>query len=197
MSRCATTAITVALLLVGTAAADADPIALDGITVTTTLVGDAILVDVTNAPGFHYGLFGDSGANRAFGFNVVDPDDLVTISDLTPGFSYAGAGTIGGGLGEFEFVIDGPHSPNDAALPMHFRLTRDGGFSTDSALSEANLLGYVFGAHIKEIDGGRGQFIGASLDTETEAAAVPEPVSLLLFGTGLAATAARFRRRSR
>jgi hypothetical protein len=197
MSRTATTAIAIALLLVGTGAAHADTITFDGITVTTTLVGDAILVDVTNAAGFDYGLFGDSGANRAFGFNVVDPDDLVTISDLTPGFSYAGSGDIGGGLGEFEFLIDGPHSPNDAVLPLHFRVTRDSGFTSDSDLSEANSLGYMFGAHIKEVDGGRGQFIGASLDTESEVAAVPEPASLLLFGIGLSATAAGLRRRSR
>jgi len=98
---------------------------------------------------------------------------------------------------KFEFLIDGPHSPNDAVLPLHFRVTLDSGFTTDSALSEPNPLGYTFGAHIKEADGGRGQFIGASLDTQSEAAAVPEPASLLLFGIGLTATAAGFRRRSR
>ena len=197
MSRTVTAAITMALLLVGAGAAHADQLTFDGITVTTLLASDAILVDVTNAPGSDYGLFGDSGANRAFGFNIIGPDDLVTISDLTPGFSYVGAGDLGGGLGDFEFVIDGPHSPNDAVLPLHFRLTRGGGFTTDGALSEANSLGYVFGAHIKELDGGRSEFIGADLNTESEAAAVPEPASLLLLGTALAAAAAASRRRSR
>lgn len=197
MTRTASAALVIALLFGSAAAARASEITFNGITVTTTLVGAAIDVDVTNAPGFNFGLYGDSGANRAFGFNVIDPDDLVSISNLTPGFSYAGAGDLGGGFGDFEFVIDGPHSPNDAALPLHFRVTRTGGFTADTDLYEANGLGYVFGAHIKELDGGRSQFIGASVNSEGDLAPVPEPGSLLLFGTGLAAVAARFRRTGR
>lgn len=197
MTRIGTAALIIALLLGGAEAARASEITFGGITVTTTLVGNAIDVDVTNAPGFNYGLYGDSGANRAFGFNVIDPDDLVAISNLTPGFSYAGAGDLGGGFGTFEFLINGPHSPNDATLPLHFRVTRAGGFAFDTDLYEPNALGYVFGAHIKELDGGRSQFIGASVDSEGELAPVPEPGSLLLFGTGLAAAAARLRKKAR
>ena len=74
-------------------ATHASTLTVGDITIMTTLVGGAIDVDVTNIPGSDtYGVYGDSGGNRAFGFNVVDPDGFVSISNLTAGFSYAGAG---------------------------------------------------------------------------------------------------------
>ena len=150
--------------------------------ITTTLVGGAIQVEIANVPGGDdFGLYGDSGGSRAFGFNVAGPDNTVVISNLTAGFTYAGpdVNNLGGGLGDFEFVINGPHTAQEATLPLRFTVTRSGGFTSDSDLYEANALGYVFGAHVKNLNRGSSSFLGFAESTGIEdstpqLAAVPE-----------------------
>ena len=183
----------VVLLLTGVPSAQASTIQMAQIAITTTLVGGAIQVEVTNVPGGdEFGLFGDSGGSRAFGFNVIDPANTVAISNLTAGFSYAGPGVndLGGGFGDFEFVINGPHTAPDAKLPLQFTVTRSGGFTSDSDLYEANALGFVFGAHVKNLDGGSSGFIGfyestGVEDSTPQLAAVPEPAGIVLLLIGL------------
>ena len=212
MRALAIVSLTVVALSAGSGVASATTIALDQctilglcsqVTITTTLVGTAIDVDVLDVPGSPaFGLFGDTGANRAFGFNVVDPDAGVAIFDVTSGFSYAGAGVtgMGGGLGDFEFVIDGPQGGTNASLPLHFRVSRTGGFASDLDLYEANAGGYYFGAHVRNNVSGLSGFAGAqgsSFTTTANVNAVPEPASLILLGTGLLTVARRFRRSRR
>jgi len=201
MNTFARVSLAVVVLMARASAAQATTISLhscsiaglcDQVTVTTTLVGNAIDVDVLDALGNPVsGLFGDSGANRAFGFNVLDPDAGVVISDMTAGFTFAGPGdtSMGGGLGTFEFVVNGPHSGTDASLPLHFRVNRTGGFASDLDLYEANALGYYFGAHVRNNDSGLSGFTGATdlslTSTPASITAVPEPASLALLGSGL------------
>jgi len=171
MTKGAKGTLTVSLLLMGVHAVQASTIQVAKIAITTTLVGDAIQVAVADVPGgADFGLFGDSGGSRAFGFNVVDADNTVAISNLTDGFSYAGRGvhSVGGGLGNFEFVINGPHTAPGATLPLQFTVTRSGGFTSDSDLYKANALGFVFGAHVQNLDGGPGAFIGFAESTDVE-----------------------------
>src|SRR5580765_2724253 len=80
MSKVGRGVLSFLVLVMAAGTAHASTVTINDVMITTTLVGDAIDVDVTNIPGgSDYGLFGDSGANRAFGFNVMDPDGGVTI----------------------------------------------------------------------------------------------------------------------
>jgi hypothetical protein len=211
-----TIVLTAAVLGVSAVSARAASILLDQcntvglcnqVSVTTTLVAGAIevdLADVAGAPVF--GIFGQSGANRAFGFNVVGATAGIAFSDFSAGFGYAGAAVhgMGGGFGDFEFVINGPQQGSNAVLPLHFKVTRTGGFSSDLDLFELNAAGYLFNAHVRNngtgitgfassttIPGGGDDDDGGGDDDN----AVPEPLSLSLLALGVGATVHRRLRR--
>ena len=66
-------------------------------------------------------------------------------------------------------------------------------------LYEANAMGNLFGLNVRDLDGGPGGYLAVSADGggehDGELAPVPEPASLMFFGTGLGFAARQLRKR--
>jgi hypothetical protein len=152
------------------------------LSLSTTLTGSGA-IDVSITGPADYGIFGQTGNNRAFGINVNGTG--VSFSNISSGFSLDGSGQISG-FGDFEYRFDGPQAGSDAFLPLNFTVSRIGGFSSDTALFEANLAGYFAAAHLRNNSTGVTGFVAAD-GLDQPLPAVPEPGTMLLLGTGLLA----------
>src|SRR5262249_3176947 len=128
-------------------------------TITTTLnaSGGIDVSVVLNAP---YVIFGSGNGNGAFGFNVVNPDNGVSISNIcstvgaNPAVCGAGSGFSSGnggnfdGFGNYEFSLSDGQS-NDGHTSLSFTVTRTAGFTNANQLEELpNGTGGFFVAHI-------------------------------------------------
>jgi len=136
--------------------------------------------------------FTAGGHDYVFGFNQVGPNDL-TVRSLPSGFSVDGNNKNLDSFGYFEWVIK---KDGGSSTSFSFVVSRDGGFSSTSQLyalstDGSSSKGYGdFAVYLKD---------DHCIPTEGWARdnpnPVPEPGTLMLFGTGLLSMAGFIRRK--
>lgn len=158
-------------------------------TVTLTQDGSNVDVSVALASGFK---FVSTGAGSAFMFNLPD---TISVTGLTTGFTLLNTNSKNGGaFGTFENQIacTGCGSGGSDPLAGPLKFTVDGVSLSDFANTfNTKAPGYYFAADV--ISSGNTGLIG---NNEPGTPVVPEPPSLLLLGTGLAALAGMMKLRA-
>jgi hypothetical protein len=149
-----------------------------GLATSGSGTSEVIVVTVTLNSGF--GLFGNGQGNGAIGWNGTS---LLGTSNVPSGFSASGGGTFDG-FGSFAFSLDGPTAAN-AVSSLTFDITCVNGCTSVSQVTS-------FAVHV--INNNLSP-AATGFDSTTGTGVVPEPVSMLLFGTGLVAIGAKLRRR--
>ncbi|HUI43707.1 MAG TPA: hypothetical protein VL523_17230 [Terriglobia bacterium] len=135
-----------------------------------------------------YGSYGIAGGGPAFAFNIDDAGFAgLFLSNLTPGFDLDGTDKQFDGFGRFSVVLSGPAPAGHPPSELTFEVGRTGGFSSAALFASDGTFGAseFFGAHVIPVDGKTG-FAGGS---DSVLSTTPEPVALLLTGSGLLALA--------
>jgi hypothetical protein len=147
-----------------------------GLATSGTGSSEVIIVTVTMTSPFK--LFGSGMGNGAIGWNGTN---LSGTSNLQSGFTNGTGGTFDG-FGSFAFSLDGPNAAN-AVSSLTFDITCVNGCTTVNQVTG-------FSVHVINTTTGVTGF-----DSTTGTGVVPEPISMLLFGSGLVAIGVKLRRR--
>jgi hypothetical protein len=137
--------------------------------------------------------FAGTGAGNSLEFNILGP---VTINILTSDFVAGGADSASFAGSFLDSIVctscQGGKASNPSG-PLVFTVTSAGGITIADFI--ANAGGYTFASDIVGSNGNTGNVAAKGSDTPPPPPAVPEPSSLILFGTGAVGIAGAVRRK--
>lgn len=167
-------------------------------TITMTLSADAKSITVTETLTNSNSYLWTHGSNQPiFGFNYSGTNALsisgISLSGYT-GYSVK-TGIAMSGFGTFEYAITANSSNSHTGTTLTFTVTATNGstFSSANVLNVNDSSGFGFASQIYDASSGKNGIAGAP---DASPAPVPEPASLALIGSGLAALGGYVRRRS-